>query len=178
MHLFHAPVRRGKLYLGLYTYGFTRLVLVWPLLNKSKTTRPLAEAKQFFGQRRSKNLSDHLVRASTKTLDNHTHHIDLYPCKRPNSCRYCPLLDTSGSLVSTTTGKTFKSRQKINCQSANVIYVITCRNCGIQYVGQTKNRILIRFQGHFSDIAHDNDTTVARHFNRCPSESPLLERDC
>ena len=48
----------------------------------------------------------------------------------------------------------------------NLIYLITCNNCGIQYVGQTKNRLLTRFQGHFNDIAHDRDTTVARH-NRC-----------
>ena len=37
-----------------------------------------------------------------------------------------------------------------------------------------KKRILQRFQGHIFYISHDNDTTVARHFNRCPSESPSL----
>ena len=55
----------------------------------------------------------------------------------------------------------------MNCQSSNLIYVITCSTCGIQYVGQTKNQILTRFQGHFNDITHDHDTTVARHLNRC-----------
>ena len=31
-------------------------------------------------------------------------------------------------------------------------------------IGQTKNRIIDRFQGHIFDIKHSNNTTVAIHF--------------
>ena len=51
--------------------------------------------------------------------------------------------------------------------------MITCMTCKIQYVGQTKNRLITRFQGHYHKIKHDNDTTVGRHFKRCPKETPL-----
>ena len=44
--------------------------------------------------------------------------------------------------------------------------------CGIQYVGQTKKRLLTRFQGHYYDVTNHNDTTVSRHFNKCPSSKP------
>ena len=30
---------------------------------------------------------------------------------------------------------------------------------------------MTQFQGHFNDIAHDGDTTVARHLNRCDTSS-------
>ena len=50
--------------------------------------------------------------------------------------------------------------------------VITCSTCGIQYVGQTKNKLLTRFNSHHYDISHNNDTTVARHFNKCPRPQP------
>ena len=146
----------------------------WSLLNKSKTTRSLNNAQLIFGQRRNKNLSDQLVRASTKTADQKSPNIIRNTCNRPKTCRYCPLIDKTDDFVSSTTGRKFYSMKNVNCQSSNLIYVITCKNCGIQYVGQTKNRILTRFQGHIFDIAHDNDTTVARHFNRCPPESPSL----
>ena len=59
----------------------------------------------------------------------------------------------------------------VNCQSSNLIYVITCNSCGIQYVGQTKNHLLTWFQGHFNDIAHNCDTTVARHLNICKNNT-------
>ena len=39
----------------------------WSLVEKSKTTRFLSDAKIVFYTRRNKNLSDHLVRASTNT---------------------------------------------------------------------------------------------------------------
>ena len=148
----------------------------WPLLNKSKATRFLNDAKLIFGQRRNKNLSDHLVRASTQTTPNKGKNIDKNPCNRLSKCRYCPLIDKSGILISHSNGRKFHSMQHVNCQSSNLIYVITCNHCGIQYVGQTKNRILKRFQGHIFDIAHDTDTTVARHFNRCPTETPSLHK--
>ena len=57
----------------------------------------------------------------------------------------------------------------VNCQSENLIYLITCNACEIQYVGQTKNCILTRFQGHYQDIKTNDDTAVARHFNKCKS---------
>ena len=57
----------------------------------------------------------------------------------------------------------------VNCQTANLIYAITCRHYSIQYVGQTENRLLDRFSGHMFDIkSNDQDTTVARHFRICP----------
>ena len=52
------------------------------------------------------------------------------------------------------------------------MYLITCVTCKTQYVGQTTNRLLTRFQGHYHDIQHDNDTTVGCHFNRCPRVNP------
>ena len=147
----------------------------WPLLNKSKTTRNINNANLIFGLRRNKNLSDHLVRASTKTLEDGKTNTERNPCQRPTSCRYCRILNKTGKIKSHSTGKSYSSLKKVNCQSSNLIYLITCDKCGIQYVGQTKNRLLIRFQGHFNDIAHDRDTTVARHLNRCNTEGTILK---
>ena len=113
--------------------------------------------------RRNKNLSDHLVRASTKTVTHHKTYVSTHPCKRSNLCRYCPKINHQGHTTSHTTGEQFNTMTNINCQSSNIIYLITCTTCGIQYVGQTKNRLLTRFQ---------NDTTVSRHFNKCPSSRP------
>ena len=53
---------------------------------------------------------------------------------------------------------------KGTCLSNNLIYCLECNWCHIKYVGQIKNRILDRFQGHIFDIKHNHITTVARHF--------------
>ena len=82
---------------------------------------------------------------------------------------YGTILYKTSKIKSHSNGKIFTCMTKVNCKSSNLIYVIMCKTCGIQYVGQTKNRLLTRFQGHFNDIAHDRDTTVARHLNSCTS---------
>ena len=90
----------------------------WPLLDKSKTTRSLNDVKLIFGQRRNKNLSDQLVRASTKTTDPKEKNTDRNPCKRNKTCRYCPLIDNTGPLVSRNTGR--------KIQTINVIRTNRC----------------------------------------------------
>ena len=61
---------------------------------------------------------------------------------------------------------------KGTCQSNNLIYCIECNWCHIKYVGQTKNRIIDRFQDHLFDIKNNLNTTVARHFG---SHSDILD---
>ena len=60
--------------------------------------------------------------------------------------------------------KSYNTITNGTCQSNNLIYCLECNWCHIKYVGQTKNRIIDRFQGHIFDIKHNNNTTVARHF--------------
>ena len=54
----------------------------------------------------------------------------------------------------------------VTCKSSNLIYCITCTKCKIQYVGQTKNRLMDRFQGHFYNIGHNRPMSeIGKHFN-------------
>ena len=124
----------------------------WHILGKSSGTRHLVDNTVVFGLRRNKNLSDFLVRASTRTIQNNTKHIEKSPCKRLKTCRYCPKMNLSGTIKSRTYKRDFNTKIYVNCQSENVIYLITCNTCGVQYVGQTRNRIIQRFQGHYHDI--------------------------
>ena len=86
-------------------------------------------------------------------------------CKH-TGCRYCKLLNKTGTIKSTTTGKHHKTMRKVSCRSSNVIYAITCKRCGIQYVGQTLLRLKDRFVGHFGDI---NNCSKKK---KCPNTSP------
>ena len=52
----------------------------WQILGKSSGTRHLIDNSIIFGLRRNKNLSDHLVRASTRTKTEHIKHIEKLPC--------------------------------------------------------------------------------------------------
>ena len=54
----------------------------------------------------------------------------------------------------------------IHLQNRNLVYLIQCRKCGLQYVGETANPLHIRMNDHRSDIhTQETDKPVAAHFN-------------
>ena len=51
------------------------------------------------------------------------------------------------------------------CKSTFLIYLITCGDCGIQYVGQTVQCLHIRLNGHRSSVKNSLNTYVYQHFS-------------
>ena len=130
----------------------------WPILGRTNTTDNLYSKEIIFGHRRNKNLRDLLVKAQlpskqTSTVENTT---PMHTCSTKN-CRYCPALDHSGCITSSHNGRTYNTRKYISCKSNNLIYCITCKTCQLQYVGQTKNRLMDRFSMHFVHSQRDED---------------------
>jgi hypothetical protein len=72
-------------------------------------------------------------------------------CTNPK-CKFCPFLDKSGTISCHFTGQTFIAKYNVTCHSSNLIYGITCKRCGLQYVGQTKRRLHQRLQEHLRSI--------------------------
>jgi len=73
-------------------------------------------------------------------------------CIARTKCNHCPLLNTSGTITCHVTKKQFLCKKNITCRSSNLVYCISCKTCGKQYVGQTMRTIMARFQGHFNKI--------------------------
>ena len=47
----------------------------------------------------------------------------------------------------------------------NLVYLISCKKCGLQYVGEMENALHIRINGHRSDIRmRKTEKPVAAHF--------------
>ena len=59
--------------------------------------------------------------------------------------------------------QTFRVRAAFTCKTRNLVCVIQCRNCGLQYVYKTKDPLHIWMNCHQSDI---QKKLVASHFNQ------------
>ena len=54
-----------------------------------------------------------------------------------------------------------------NCNTKQVVYMIQCKKCGQQYVGQTGQSLKERFKKHLQKIKHNKEAnTLHKHFNR------------
>ena len=140
----------------------------WDLLDRSSSTRHIHDNGLQVGYRRPKNLRDLLVKSKlTPIMEESQSNKQANKTCTNRKCRYCPLLNTDGQIVASVTGRKYRTRHNVTCNSNNLIYCITCRRCKKQYVGQTKNSLKQRFQGHFYQVVHDAEKTeVSRHFNR------------
>ena len=109
--------------------------------------------------RRAPNLRDKLVRGQLKK------ELKLgitSPCNKP--CITCPKMDHS-NVVTSNMNISYKIPGKFNCQSKNVIYVLTCGTHNLQYVGETQQMLNARFRLHESMINTRKENPVADHFN-------------
>ena len=86
-------------------------------------------------------------------------------CNRSNTCKYCVKISQSGKNKNLNNNKSYNTITNGTCKSNILIYCLECNWLHIKYVGQTRNRINDRFQGHISVIKHNNNTTVASHFH-------------
>ena len=129
----------------------------WNLLG-SPGTQELFETRIIFCHRRPKNLREHLVRAALKPPPTDPDRLVLSQrakdreCASPGRCKYCPRLDTNGTIKGNSDGRKFRSRMSVTCRSNNLIYAIECTRCGMHYVGQTKRRLMDRMVNHFATI--------------------------
>jgi len=72
---------------------------------------------------------------------------------------------TTDSVRSNVTGVKHYIKQRINCDSRRVIYLIECARCNEQYVGETERKLKTRMNEHRSDIVNKLSKSVSRHFN-------------
>ena len=130
------------------------------ILASSGDTKYLLDRKFLLVNKRAKNLRQTLVRTDNRppTIPNGSG-----PCQKP--CTTCPFMKPSTTVICWTTKESIPIHGRFNCQSKNVIYIISCKLCGLQYVGQTGNTFNERFRGHLADIRYGNVIKpVSRHF--------------
>ena len=121
--------------------------------------------------KRSPNLRDLLVRTK---LRNRTKRQDkapsgIYKCNHPR-CLTCPFLqEGQNKYTFSATKKERHINDTLNCKSKNLIYLIECKKCAKQYIGETKRQLNERFGEHRHSILNHhhliNPTPVSTHFN-------------
>ena len=85
-------------------------------------------------------------------------------------CQTCTILKTESKFVSSFTNKEHKvlcsdSIAILNCKSKNVIYLLSCKKCRLQYVGETGNALHSRVCGHRTTV-RKKEGIRGRHFSK------------
>jgi hypothetical protein len=106
-----------------------------------------------------------------------------YKCKATRCVLCTHHMQETREFRSTVNGTKYQIRDKLDCTSSNIVYLIDCKKCGkAQYVGESGQTLKKRFYGHTYNIRHfdpatytdptsatenanKQETLVAKHFN-------------
>ena len=129
--------------------------------------------------RRLPNLGDRLIHSNTNTTDQEEP--ILKKCGTPR-CQCCQHFKESEKIE--INGKTHRYNQGGNCKTENLIYTLKCRKCHLSYIGESKQRLHQRLNGHREAVRkvkkgqklNDDyiDTGAALHFGQ---EDHEFQRD-
>ena len=146
--------------------------MLHPVLHSSTRCKEAIPQVPMVAYRKPKSLAQYLVRARFTNAPNEKINGTL-KCTSKN-CQICNFLCLGDTFCSNKNGKEFKINYNLDCNCSNVIYLINCTKCKVQYVGSTTTRFRTRFNNHKSRVnAHVNlslnqkgkDDLIYRHFN-------------
>lgn len=96
--------------------------------------------------KKNKNLQNILIKAQIR------------PLQTPNPKSQGQFFKHSMWVQNKYTQEVFKTCHHGSLNSKNCVYLITCKQCGIQYVGETGNSISVRFTQHRHNILRHKET--------------------
>ena len=98
----------------------------------------------FVSFRSAQNLRSHLVRSKLYSQKRKT---SSSKCNSPR-CLTCSNIKKCDTFTSHVTTETFKINHHFNCNSKCLIYLFSCKVCGKQYVGLTKDKFRYRWNNY------------------------------
>ena len=145
-----------------------------PLLYSSPAMKEVFPDNSIFPAfRKCKSLKDHFQTTKTcvRSNVNDVNNIKsgCFKCVK-SRCDLCAnFLDECINFSSVITGKNYVIRDNLTCSSCNVIYLASCLECNVQYVGSTSTPFKVRFRNHKSDMVNNKARCeLAVHFNSKP----------
>ena len=134
------------------------------ILNDDDRLKEVFPSTPLLSFRRPRNLRDLTVSAKLRPVDQ----VEPSGCRKCNAkrCSVCPFINESTKFTSTVTGETFPITSVIHCKTPWVVYLITCTQCNLQYVGKATTQLYTRFTNTKSDIKlKKKKLPIVDHFN-------------
>ena len=117
------------------------------LLTPNKEHEKVFQQVPVVGFRRGKSLKDILVRA--KLPKEESGYKGCKGCGKP--CQVCPYIATTDTFSNKEETRTYNIRAvNLNCKSPNIVYMLRCKQCNIQYIGSCITPFWKRFNNYKS----------------------------
>ena len=140
-----------------------------PMLNKDERMKKVLQQYNIIkSKRQPKSLKKLLTSAKFET---NKEEITVKKCRRSN-CGICVNIMES-SIFTFKSGEIFKIKSSFSCASGNLLYIVTCKGCGENYIGQTGTSLRTRFTVHRQQIRDPStrQISLSEHLDTCANRN-------
>ena len=132
-----------------------------PYLAKILTLPPLVAYK------RPPNIKDKIIRAKIPDPPPQRLKRKLTGMKKCNKCPICPYVKIRQAVKASKSNYSFEINTEVNCQTKNLIYILECKKCSEQYIGETNRTLQERFSEHIGYVKNKHlHTATGDDFNQ------------
>ena len=115
--------------------------------------------------KRPKNVRDTLIRSKVPPGMSGRPRRELKGMKKCNKCGVCSFVKEGSVVKANSTNYKIDINCSVDCSTKNVIYMLGCRKCPQQYIGETERMLKERFLEHRSYVSTNNQTkSTGAHF--------------
>ena len=132
----------------------------WTTIQKHPELCTIFTEPPIMAFRKPKSLKDILVRADISPRYAYNGQCQKCDSRR---CITCKNIQCIHKFSSTHTGEEFIIYCNANCNTENIICLLECAICGLQYIGETKQQLSKRLNDHRSDTNCKPDLSLCRH---------------
>ena len=117
--------------------------------------------------KRPPNIKDKLIRAKVpKSMNTRPKRI-IPGMKRCLRCGVCPFVEEGKTVRSTSNNIKVDVNTSVSCTTSNVVYLIGCKKCTQQYIGETERTVRERFLEHKGYVTSKLlSKATGAHFNQ------------
>ena len=117
--------------------------------------------------KRPPNIKDKIIRAKIPDPPPQRLKRKLNGMKKCNKCPICPYVKIGQVVKASKSNYSFEINTEVNCQTKNLIYILECKKCSEQYIGETNRTLQERFSEHIGYVKNKHlHKATGDHFNQ------------
>ena len=117
--------------------------------------------------KRPPNIKDKIIRAKVPKPTISRAKRTIPGMKRCLNCGVCPFINEGKTVKSTSNNMKVDINTSVSCTSRNVVYLIGCKKCTQQYIGETERTVKERFLEHKGYVTSKvTNKATGEHFNQ------------
>ena len=139
----------------------------WRVMTTNPHMKSIFPQPPLIAYKRPSNLSDRLIRAKLPppppTRPKRVK-AGMFKCNAP--CSICPYVKVQKQVKAKHSKAVVHLSKHFDCNTKNIVYIIECKKCGDQYIGQTLNSLRGRFLDHLGYARREElHKSTDNHFN-------------